>query len=82
MIGEEVTIVKSLALAELKLIPLVGLKGTIVKEFPNNKTPGATVRLYKSYMREKVWYIPIASIKNATQMEELNKQDLINSMKL
>lgn len=82
MVGERITIVKSLALAELRLIPLAGLTGVITKEFPDNKMPGATVRLDRSYMHEKVWYIPMASIKNEKQMEEWNKNDLINSMQI
>lgn len=82
MIGDKVTIVKTIKLAEMKLIPLAGLSGVITKEYPDNKTPGAVVKLDKVYMGAKTWYVPFVSLRNAKQMEEYNKNDLINSMKL
>ena len=76
--GEEVIVVKSPALDELKLSAIVGLKGIVSKVCIANKTPGAFVHLNIRYMGSNDWYIPLMSLQNFRQQENRRKENIIN----
>lgn len=82
MKAETVTIVKSIELAKMKLTPLAGMTGTVIRYCNDNRTPGAWVSLDGKYMGESVWYIPIVSILTEKQAEDKEKQELINMFRL
>lgn len=82
MKAEIVTIVKSIELARMKLTPLAGMTGTVIRHCNENRTPGAWVALNGKYLGESVWYIPISSILTEKQAEDKAKNELINMFRL
>lgn len=61
--GDIVTILPSVALNQLKLEALAGLKATIVEVNGTfNNIKGCWVRLPGYYLGEREWYIPYNSI--------------------
>ena len=77
-----VTIVKSIELAKMKLTPLAGMTGTVIRRCDENRTPGVWVSLNGKYMDESVWYIPMTSILTEKQAESKGKRELINMFRL
>lgn len=64
MIGKKVEIIASKELSSMKLGSLVGRTGIIVAN--GEKNNGFYVELNKSYLHEKEWFIPTASIQLIT----------------
>lgn len=82
--GDEIVIIKSDQLLEMKLAPLAGLRAKISKPLLENRTPGAIVRLAdnKEYMGLKMWFIPLSAILTKQQAEKFKKEQLINGIML
>lgn len=81
--GEIIRIVKSIALAELRLVPLVGLRGLVTECLYDRKEPGAMVKLLDGkYMGATNWFIPLASLQNEQLAEKRKKKELINNLNI
>lgn len=80
--GEQIRIVWSEALSEMKLTPLIGRTGMVTCLLATKRNPGCMVHFREKYLGEKNWFIPIASIETSSQVEKKRKVDMISNVKL
>lgn len=62
-LNDSILILPSIALDEMKLMPIAGARAKVVEIVSkNNEIKGCWAKLPLSYMGEKEWYIPYMSI--------------------
>ena len=78
--GDNIKLVSSPALEEMKLTALIGKTGIVSCVCAERKQPGAYIHLDAKYLGEYDWYLPLSAIQNKQIADNIKKQDIINQV--
>lgn len=80
--GDEVRIVYSAKLMDMKLVTLVGQRGVVTKIIRRKKNSGAYVKVTKGRSAGEEWFIPLASIQTQEALNRMRSLGLIKSTRI
>lgn len=80
--GDDVKIVYSARLMDMKLVQLVGQRGIVAKVVRRKKNSGAYIEIVRGKNAGEEWFIPMSSIQTQESLNRLRNLGLISSTKI
>lgn len=80
--GDEIRVVYSSKLVDMKLIPLIGQRGIVNKVVRRKRNSGAFVQITKGKNHGEEWFVPQASIQTPESLNKMRSLGLIKSTKI
>lgn len=76
--NDRVTVRRSTALEQMRLVPLTGRTGTVMEVRPYNRTPGAMVKLDTGYNGARMWFLPLTALYTDREADVMAKIELLS----